>query len=281
MTDCTVTRPVLRYHGGKWMLAPWIISHFPAHRVYVEPFAGAASVLLRKARSYAEVINDLDGEVVNVFRVLRDHDMAAELQHQLMLTPFSRVEYEESYLPAPCPIEQARRTIVRAFQGFGSASATHGGKVRTRPSTGFRASSNRSCTVPAHDWMHYPDVIMIFCARLQGVTIECRPAFEVIAHRDMPDTLIYCDPPYVSSARNAGDDYLHEMSDDDHRSLADILHASRAMVVISGYPSDLYNDLYHDWRQVQRTALADGARARTEVLWLNEAAAAGVQKSLF
>src|SRR3954471_8601570 len=100
------TRPVLRYHVGKWILAPWIISHFPSHRVYTEAFGGAASVLMRKPRSYGEVYNDLDGEIVNLFHVLRG-PRAGELIASLRLTPFARIEFEESYETAADPVEQA------------------------------------------------------------------------------------------------------------------------------------------------------------------------------
>lgn len=132
-------RPIVRYHGGKWKLAPWITSHFPAHRVYVEPFGGGGSVLIRKPRSYAEVYNDLDHEIVNVFRVARDR--GAELQRALELTPFSRDDFILSYEPADDPLEQARRTIARSFMGFGSAAAC--GEI-----SGFRANSSRSGTTP-------------------------------------------------------------------------------------------------------------------------------------
>ena len=109
------TRPILRWHGGKWILAPWIISHFPAHKCYVEPFGGAASVLLRKARSYAEVYNDLDGEVVNLFRVAREH--GAELRQRLHLTPFSRLDFAESYEPSkdPFPTVPAKNRACRSL----------------------------------------------------------------------------------------------------------------------------------------------------------------------
>lgn len=134
-------RPILRYHGGKWLLAEWIISNFPPHRVYVEPFGGAASVLLQKRRTYAEIYNDLDGEVVNLFRVVRDDGL--RLRQMLELTPFARDEFKLSYETSDDPIEQARRTVVRSFMGFGSNSHN---KL-----TGFRSNSNRSGTTPAHD----------------------------------------------------------------------------------------------------------------------------------
>ena len=122
MMNTKAKRPMLRYHGGKWRLAPWIISVFPEHRIYVEPYGGGASVLLRKARSYAEVYNDLDGEVVNVFRVVRDHGPC--LKEKLYYTPFSRDEFKRSYEETDDPIERARRTIARSFMGFGSNAVT-------------------------------------------------------------------------------------------------------------------------------------------------------------
>ena len=263
MSDVAPTRPVLRYHGGKWKLASWIISHFPPHRIYVEPFGGAASVLLRKPRSYAEVYNDLDGEIVNVFRVLRDPASARELERVLRLTPFAREEFELSYIRDEDPIEQARRTIVRSFMGFCS-------NAHSRP-TGFRANTTRSGTTPSHDWAHYPDQIGAFVERLRGVVIENRPAIEVIRQHDSHETLHYVDPPYVHDARGAGQigNYRHEMTDDDHRELAEVLRSVRGAVVVSGYPTPLYEDLYAGWRMVVRPAYADGARRRTEALWLS------------
>lgn len=265
-----VTRPALRYHGGKWKLAPWIIGHFPPHRVYVEPFGGAASVLLRKPRSYAEVYNDLDGEIVSLFRVLRNPSQARELIRLLKLTPFARDEFELSYVIADDPIEQARRTIARAFMGFGSAAAT-GHK------TGFRANSNRSGTTPAHDWANYPFKLMDIVERLQGVVIENRDAIEVIRQHDGPKTLHYVDPPYPEVTRSQKSRrsplYRYEMTDDQHRELAEVLRSVEGMVVISGYPCELYDgELYPDWRRVTCDALADGARERTEVLWISPTA---------
>lgn len=266
MTD--VPRPVVRWHGGKWLLAPWIISHFPPHRVYTECFGGGGSVLLRKDRAYAEVYNDLDGKIVNLFRVLRS-DRVQELVHMLRLTPFARTEFQEAYEEAADPVEQARRLIIRSFQGFGS-----NGHER---STGFRANSNRRGTTPAHDWRNYPEALAVAVDRLRGVTVENRPALDVIMAHDVPDALHYVDPPYVLSTRSdPSKDYAHELTDDEHLALLAGLDRVQGMVILSGYPSALYDDALGHWQRVERKALADGARARTEVLWLNQAASSRI-----
>lgn len=259
-----MARPVLRWHGGKWRLAPWIISHFPTHRAYVEPFGGAASVLIRKEPSYAEIYNDLDDTVVNLFRVLRS-ERADELVEALRLTPFSRVEFDEAYTETTDPVEQARRLIIRSFMGFGS-----NGHNRV---TGFRANSNRSGTTPAHDWRNYPDCLVEIIDRLAGVCIEHKDAKAVMAQHDAPTTLHYVDPPYVFETRSdLSKDYAHELSDGDHAELLTFLRGLRGMVVLSGYPCALYDDLLPDWHRVERRAMADGAKERVEVLWINPAA---------
>lgn len=253
-------RPIVRWHGGKWKLAPWIIGHFPPHRVYTESFGGGASVLLRKPHSYAEVYNDLDGEIVNLFRVARED--GDKLRESLHYTPFARAEFDLSYQPTQDPLEQARRTVVRSFMGFGSNS-------HNQP-TGFRANSNRLGTTPSHDWANYPKALELIVQRLQGVVIENRDALAVIESHDCPEALHYVDPPYVHSARDKGVDYRHEMSDEDHRRLAGFLRSLRGSVVLSGYRSALYNELYADWVCVEKAAHADGARDRVEVLWMNK-----------
>ena len=252
-------RPIVRWHGGKWILAPWIIEHFPPHRTYVEPFGGGGSVLLRKNRSYSEIYNDLDGEIVNLFRVARDR--GSELAQALHLTPFSRSEFKTAYEKAKCPLEQARRTVIRVYQGFGT-NAHH--RV-----TGFRANSNRSGTTPAHNWANYPASLAEIVERLRGVVIENRKATECMRQHDGPETLHYVDPPYVAETRDKGSDYSFEMTDQDHRELAETLHDLTGSVVLSGYRSELYDELYKDWLCVERNALADGARKRIECLWLS------------
>lgn len=270
----SVKRPLVRYHGGKWKLAPWIIAHMPPHRVYVEPYGGGGSVLLRKPRSYAEVYNDLDDEIVNLFRVTRDR--GGELLRALELTPFSRTDYLEAWHHTDDMLEQARRTVVRAFMGFGSAAVTmrRAGKAAVRgglAQTGFRANSNRSGTTPAHDWKNYPSALPALIERLQGVVIENRKAAEVMAAHDSDDALHYVDPPYVAATRDAGSDYRFELTDADHVALAQTLHSLRGTVILSGYSCALYDDLYSDWQRIDRRALADGAAPRTESLWISRA----------
>ncbi len=258
------TRPVLRWHGGKWLLAPWIIENLPPHRIYVEPFGGAASVLVRKPRAYAEVYNDLDLEVVNLFRVLRDELQSRALRSALELTPFAREEFKEAYLPCEDTVERARRLVIRSYMGFGS-----NGHQRV---TGFRSNSYRSGTTPAHDWANYPALLEVFTDRLRGVVIENRDAQKIIAQHDSPGTLFYVDPPYLPETRDSGRDYAHEITEEGHRALAELLNNVSGMVVLSGYPSGLYESLYDGWHQVSRAALADGAAKRLEVLWINESA---------
>ena len=222
-------------------------------------------MLLQKPRSYCEVYNDLDDQVVGVFRVLRDDDLSTRLVEQLKLTPFSRRDFEQSYEPSDDPVEQARRSIFRSFSGFGSAAATG-------EATGFRANSNRSHTVPAHDWSNYPEQLVKAIERFRGVVIENRPAAEVIRQHDAPTTLFYLDPPYVHSTRGLRRNetaYRFEMSEHDHRELAAVLQSVKGHVVISGYQSELYDcELYGGWTRITKKAFSDGVRARTEVLWI-------------
>lgn len=290
MSVAAPARPVLRWHGGKWKIAPFILQYFPQHRIYVEPFGGAGSMLMRKQRVYAEVYNDLDDVVVNLFRVLRDEAKAARLIEQLRLTPFARAEFVEALQLADDDVERARHLVVRSYMGFGSnahsGSATAektGFKTYTRPdeyrSTGFRANSNRSGTTPAHDWANYPDALPAIVDRLRGVIVEQRPAIDVMRQHDGGATLHYVDPPYLPETRSPANKYdlkhrmyRHELTVDDHVELLAFLRTLEGMVILSGYPSPLYDDALPDWQRVTTKALADGARERTEVLWINPAA---------
>lgn len=270
------TRPILRYHGGKWMLAPWIIRHLPPHRVYVEPFGGAASVLLRKPRSYAEVYNDLDGDVVNLFHVVREHPEV--LEHVVTWTPWSREEFDRANEPAEDPVERARRMIVRAFMGYASTGVLKKGR------TGFRATSYRATQTGVADWVTYPPTIRDVAARMRGVCIESRDALEVVAQQDAADTLFYVDPPYSHGTRTGyqgGQAYAHELDDDGHRRLGEVLGSIEGMAVVSGYRCDLYDEVYAGWRRVDRSVPTGGNVRRTESLWISPRADRELTTPLF
>ena len=269
-----VTRPALRYLGGKWKLAPWIISHFPPHRVYAEPFAGAASVLLRKPRSQGECYNDLDGSVVNLFTVLRDADTRAALCQQIALTPFARAEFDLAFEPTDDRIERARRLVVRSFMGHGSSSAV------AEKSTGFRASLvNRGGALPSGEWRTMPESLARVGERLEGVLIENRPALAIIDRYDLPDALIYLDPPYVPETRSQKRKgarlfhaYSHELDYEGHEELLDRILDADAMIVLSGYDNDLYNARLSAWSRFEIGTHTHGNQKRTEVLWSSPAA---------
>ncbi len=270
-----VRRPALRYYGGKWKLAPWIVGHFPKHRVYTEPFGGAASVLLQKPRAYAEIYNDLHDEIVNVFRVLRDPAKAERLRELLHLTPYSRVELLNTHKLTDDDIENARRIIVRSQMGFSSDSVTRGWQA------GFRKRSNRSGTTPAKDWSHYPDIVPALCERMRGVVIEHCDAKQCILDHDSLETLHYVDPPYPLSTRSEGRKrYRHELTETEHSELASLLQAVKGMVVLSGYRCPLYDDLYATWTRFDCETYADGARPRDESVWLSPRAYERLQPRL-
>ena len=267
-------RPVLEYLGGKWRLAKWIISHFPKHRTYTEAFGGAASVLLQKPRSRGEVYNDAFGEVVTLFKVLRDQEKSRQLREALRYTPFARTEYEKAYESADDAVEVARRLVIRSYMGHSSESA-----LGAR--TGFRCDVTYTGTAYSPQWKRYPDTLEAVTERLRGVVVENKEAGDVLVRHDSKETLHYVDPPYVNGTRRGGT-YAHEMTDQDHIDLAKVLHDLKGMVILSGYNSSLYEDLYGDWKCKRRHARADHAGRRTECLWLNAAAEQNQkQQSLF
>lgn len=258
----TPSRPALKYFGGKWLVADWIIGYFPPHETYVEPFGGAASVLLRKPRSSIEVYNDIHGEVVNFFRVLRDRP--SDLLRAIELTPYSREEWELSLSPEGDELERARRFYVNSWQSYGVGGTNNDSSWRIA-----RTRAGRGNT-PVDDWTntgHMQDVV----ARLQGVFIERDNALEVLHRYDQKRTLFYVDPPYVHSTRVHKARYEGEMTDDDHAALAEALHAVDGMVIVSGYPSTLYDELYAGWETADRLAVTNGGGKRTERLWLSPA----------
>ncbi|RAP39287.1 hypothetical protein BYZ73_21320 [Rhodovulum viride] len=250
---------LVRYHGGKVRIAEKIIGLFPAHDCYVEPFGGGAAVLLAKPRSRLEVYNDLDGDMVALFRVLRDRPDA--LAAAIALTPFAREEHEAAYSETQDDLERARRVLIRSHFGHGSSGIHR--------ATGFRAAGMRAGTLPVHGWAMLPETIREAAERMRGVVIEHRPAVQVTQAHDGSQTVHYVDPPYLPETRDKGRDYRHEMTRRDHIDLLDTLRGLRGSVVLSGYASPLYDDALHDWRRIEIQTRADRAAERTEVLWCN------------
>lgn len=258
-----IPRPALRYFGGKWKLAPWIISHMPPHTTYVEPFGGAMSVMLRKSPAFINVYNDLSDLVVNFFRVLRDQPDA--LIHAIQLTPYSRTEYLQAQVLTDDPLEQARRFYVWCWQGRG-----RGGIVETG-GWAFQKSKTRTQT-DVNDWCKTDYLYETARFIRDNVYIEHSPAEKVIRLFDTPETLFYVDPPYVHSARGdrwGTSAYNHEMTDDDHRALAEQLQNVKGYVMITGYECELYDDLYHGWTKDHRKHFTDSKKRVTEVLYMN------------
>ena len=263
-----VTRSVLRYFGGKWALAPWIISHMPAHRVYVEPFGGAASVLLRKPRSPVEVYNDADEEIVGIFRILQDPIQCRELFRRLRRTPYARREFERAFQGSDDPVERARRAIIRAYMSF-HHTALFNPRKTTFSNARHRKRGGGGCK--AHEWANYPRHLVSVCCRLRGVLIEHGEALDVIRVQDTDDALFFVDPPYVHGTRNKGSQYRHEMTDAQHVALLTLLKGIQGKVMIAGYACDLYDGLLTGWTRLTRShyaASGAGTQARTEVLWI-------------
>lgn len=257
----------LKWYGGKHYFAQKIVALFPAHHTYVEPYGGSAAVLVHKPVSPVEIYNDLDGELVNFFRVLRDHP--EELARRLTLTPYGEAEFESAKHATRDPIERARRFLVIHRQSFGGRGQSFARSARSRSRRGM--ADNVSAWLTAID-----DKLVAMVTRLRRVELSCKPAIAVIRKYDSPDTLFYCDPPYVQSTRQPGcrSVYAFEMSDDEHRKLAQVLRACRGKIAISGHPSALYDELYHGWHTVSfhvanHAAGGNSKKRRREQVWLN------------
>jgi len=257
-------RPALRYYGGKWNLAPWIISHFPEHKGYVEPCGGGASVLLRKPRSLLETYNDIDGSVVNFFRVLRDQPEL--LIDKILLTPWARAEYELSWEPHSDPIEWARRFFIHGYMSFnGTANNKSGGSWLVQKDYDKRG------VMPSESKIKTAQALRTIAERIATVQIENRDALEVIGRYDTPWTLFYFDPPYPVETRSHKDEYTYEATTGFHRRAARLLRRIEGYAVISGYVCPLYAKLYeaHGWTRVDKEAQTNSGGKRIESLWLS------------
>nr|DAU79053.1 MAG TPA: DNA adenine methylase [Caudoviricetes sp.] len=259
-------RAVIRYPGSKWRIADWIISHFPEgyeKLVYLEPFAGSGAVFYNKRPGAVETINDLDGDIVNLFRVLRDNP--EELKRLLTLTPYSREEYDRSFEPCEDPLERARRYMVRTTQAIG---AKMDGKC------GWRNHKQIKIGGTACKWAGITDTIDAAAKRLRGdtthlVQIESMDALRLIERYNNFDVLMYLDPPYVLDSRRSGKLYRHEMSDDDHRRLLELICRSKARIVLSGYRCELYDKALCEWHKDTIESQTTSTEKATETLWQN------------
>lgn len=270
-----MTKPPAPYFGGKTRIAPWLITLMGPHERYVEPFVGTAAVLLAKPPAKFEVINDVDGDLVTFFRVLRDRP--DELERACRLTPYARDEFMICRNPVDGldDLERARRWWVRVVQGFNNAPG--------KWTNGWSISPKRGCPEP----VSAVGLIARFeavAARLQTVAIENADAAVVIERFDDESAVIYCDPPYLGSTRsgrerrNKGTDYMHDMTrDEDHIALAEVLGRVRGHVLLSGYASPLYTELYAGWWRTERRVVRNAANLRAntgkshaiETVWSN------------
>jgi DNA adenine methylase len=252
-------------------MAEWIISHMPPHTTYLEPYCGSGAVFFNKSRSILETVNDLDGEVSNLFSIIRDQP--DDLARLIYWTPYARAEYYKGYDSEGTDLERARRFLVRCWMA-------RGGKTSDR--TGWRHIIDLNAPHPAKDWQHLPEKILEVTDRLRNVQIECQPAVKLLERYKRPEVLVYADPPYILSTRN-NRMYKNEMKDADHKELLEVLVAHPGPVLLSGYDHEMYNGRLKHWRREERQVQAEAGRTRTEVLWINPIAAehAGRQLTLF
>lgn len=274
-------RPVLSYQGGKFRIAKWIISFFPKHKVYCESFGGSGSILMQKPKSITEIYNDINSQVYDVFKLLRDKDKALELQRRLEFTPWSRQEYYESqYIDeTDDDIEKVRKTIVSAFMGISAASVS-------RKFSGFQTSicKDKMRLWNTKGWPSYIKCIPLFVERLQSVVLENKHAKDIIQQYDYSSTLHYVDPPYVTSTWNKIDRkaYKKILTDNEHNELLQLLKTIKGYVILSGYDNDLYRDILADWHVEQKETINQKNEKRVESIWISPRTwdALGKQKNL-
>lgn len=260
-------RAVFRYPGSKWSIAEWIISHFPEgyeKMVYLEPFLGSGAVFFNKQPGAVETINDLDDDVVNLFQILRERP--EDLKKALWLTPYSREEYDRAFEPCEDSLEQARRFMVRTTQAIG-AKLGHG-------KCGWRNHKQMKIGGTACKWAGITETIDEAAARLRGgtknlVQIEKMDALRLIERYNTPDALIYIDPPYVRSTRKSGALYVHEMTDEGQKRLLGLIASSKAKIIISGYDSEMYNEMLKGWRTDSTMSQTTSTEMAREKIWMN------------
>lgn len=253
-------KAIFKYPGSKWSIAKWIIGFFPDHHSYLEPFFGSGAVLFNKPRSNIETVNDLDGNVVNLFEWIRKDP--ERLAHEIYYTPYARQIYEEAFTAIPeDSFERAVNFYIRLNMGHGFR--TNGEKVGWKNDV-----QGRERAYASQDWCHLPEKIMQAAERLRGVQIEYRPAVDVIEKFNHPNVLVYNDPPYVLGTRH-GKQYRCELDDKGQNDLLDVLLVHKGPVVISGYDNDLYNDRLRNWHREETFCYSQVCSKKREVIWMN------------
>ena len=250
---------LLNYPGAKWGMAKEIVALMPPHRSYVEPFFGSGAVLFNKQPSAIETVNDIDGDIVNFFKVLREQPQ--ELAEAIALTPYARDVYNDAHENRGADdFDRAYRFAIRSKMGHG---------FKTYQKTGFKIdvyARERSYCV--NGWNRLPEDIREAALRLKGIQIENQPALDIIRKFNHDNVLIYADPPYLLNTRG-GKQYRHEMTEQDHVELLAALLQHKGYVILSGYPSELYDRELQGWNKIARKSYNQNSDQRTEVLWCN------------
>lgn len=251
---------LLNYPGAKWGMAREIAALMPPHRSYLEPFFGSGAVLFNKPPSAIETVNDIDGDIVNFFRVLREQP--ERLAEAINLTPYARDVFDDAHENRGTDnFDCAYRFAIRSKMGHG---------FKTHQKTGFKIdvyARERAYCVSC--WNRLPEDLLEAAARLKDVQIENQPALDLIQKFNHDNVLIYADPPYLMETRSGGKQYRYEMDGQDHLDLLDALKQHRGPVILSGYPSEMYDRELKDWSRITRKSYNQNADRRTEVLWCN------------
>ncbi len=268
---------VLNYHGSKYSQAPWLLAHAPPHACFVDAYGGSASIFTCKAPVDFEVYNDAGSDVVTFFQVLRDRPQ--DLARALALTPWSREEFSQAWLPSADPLERARRLLVRSWQSRGTAPPK---VAKAHWKAGWRYQRRRETrhALFVDEWASLPEALLAFAERMSRVQIEHDDGVKVIRRYDSPTTLIYADPPYLPDVRSpwAGHAYEVEMSEQDHVDLAAALQELAGYALVCGYASPLYAELYEarGWVRRDKRVLDGAGNRKVESVWLSPRTAAAL-----
>lgn len=256
-------KSILKYPGSKWKIVDWILPRIPNHHSYVEPFFGSGAVLFNKAPSAIETVNDLDQDVCNLFKCIQTDSQ--RLASIVAMIPYSRSEYDSAFsnIEETEPFKRAAKYLVKCWQGHGFR--TNGYKVGWKNDV-----QGRENMYAVYNWYRLPEWIIGIVDRLKQVQIENRPAMEIIQRFWYPNVFVYLDPPYVLGTRTAKQ-YRHEMTDQDHKELLELILRFPGKVMISGYDNDLYNRYLEGWSKESTKGYAEynNGADRKEVIWMN------------